>query len=110
LIPLFLLAPLPKQLPGGTCCSGCDKPQANWFLRPVDGLAPVCSTCVIYELPWDGKDPERLDAFMREVEVELGRKFDRDTAGRLLHCTDSDRIVAALVLASKVSTMAGGGR
>lgn len=108
--PPMLLAPLPKQLPEGTNCSECDKPQSRWFLQPLPGVAPICSLCVLYEVPWDGKDPNDVDAFIRAVEEAQDGEFERDERGRLASCRDADRLVASLVLTTKVIGMAGKGR
>lgn len=108
--PPLLLAPLPKELPGGTRCSECDKPQARWFLQPLPGVAPICSLCVLYKVPWDDKDPAEIEEFIKVVEANKNEMFDRDSAGRLLRCSDADGLVLSLVLTNKVMHMAARGR
>lgn len=108
--PPMLLAPLPKRLPAGTNCSECDKPQSVWFLMPLPGVAPICSLCVLYEVPWDGKSAEDIEAYIRAVEQAKGEEFRRDDRGRLASCEDADRLVASLVLTNKVLDLTGKGR
>lgn len=103
--PSMLLAPLPKELPGGTRCSECDKPQAKWFLQPLPGVAPICSLCVLYVVPWEGKTREDVDAYIEAVEANVG-KFERDSDGKLMRCQDADRLIFSLVLTGKVLHMA----
>jgi len=103
--PPFLLAPLPKELPEGLRCSQCDRPQSKWFLQPLPGVAPICSLCVLYVVPWEGKRPEDVEAFSRAVEGEVGHSFERDAQGRILRCEDADRLVFSLVLTGKVTRM-----
>jgi len=106
--PPLLIAPLPKRLPGGTTCSGCDRPQANWFLQAAQGLAPICSLCVLYEVPWQGKDEADVARYIEAVEAARSKGFPKDPKGRLLRCADADRLVASLVMTSKVMLYAKG--
>lgn len=108
--PSSLLSPIPKHLPGGTCCAECDKPQAQWFLQPLRGLAPICSLCVLYLVPWEGKSLTDVETYIEAVEAEMDQVFVRDSRGRLCRCSDADRLVSALVLAGRVSRMVDRGK
>ena len=107
LFPALLVSPLPSKLPGGTSCAECDKPQALWFLQALPGMALICSWCVLYTVPWEGKDAEDIRWFIAVVEATQDRVFEKDIEGRLLCCSDADRLVTSLVLTSKVLVTAG---
>jgi hypothetical protein len=102
--PAMLLAPLPKELPEGTRCSECDRPQSKWFLQPLPGIAPICSLCVLYKVPWEGKQEADIEAYIAAVEANVG-EFEKDSEGRLMHCRDADRLIFSLVLTGKVMHM-----
>jgi hypothetical protein len=99
----MLLSPLPKRVMGSNCVE-CDRQKANWHLQAVHGLAPVCSLCVIYKVPWLNKSEEDIAHLVELVEASVGQ-FEKDSLGRLLSCEDADRIVSSLVLTSKVTEL-----
>lgn len=101
----MLLLPLPSKALGSSC-TDCDKPQANWALQPVAGIAPICSLCVLYKVPWLGKNAEDIAQYVAEVERASGQTFQKTPDGRILRCEDADRLVASLVLTGKVVAMA----
>lgn len=98
--PSMLLSPLPKKVMGANCVE-CDRPQADWDLQAVPGLAPVCSLCVLYKVPWLNKSEEDIACLVELVEASVG-PFEKDEQGRLIRSEDADRIVSALVMTSKV--------
>ena len=83
----------------------CDKPQSVWFLQAVQGVAPICSWCALYKVPWQDKSQDDIAAYIAAVEATQGREFEKDEQGRLLQCKDADRLVASLVLSCKVTKM-----
>ena len=98
--PSMLLSPLPKGVKGVNCIE-CDRSRAVWDLQAIPGLAPVCSLCVLYKVPWENKSEEDITWLIGLVEASAG-VFDKDELGRLIRCEDADRIVSSLVMTSKV--------
>jgi len=100
--PSMLLFPLPKQGLDANCVE-CDRPQAKWNLQAVPGLAPVCSLCVLYKVPWLNKDAGDIAQLIELVEDAVGVRFEKDSLGCLLCCEDADRIVSSMVMTAKVT-------
>lgn len=91
--PPDLVRVLPRDLHGACCCT-CDKPQARWALARSPRFAPVCGPCILYELPWEGKDPEDLARFAGVLGL-------LPAGGGRVCSAGADRIVGGLLMAAK---------
>lgn len=102
--PGMLLTPLPKQGMDVNCVE-CDRPQSKWNLQAVPGLAPVCSLCVLYKVPWLNKNAEDIATLIELVEGAAQTVFEKDSRGCLLRCEDADRIVSSMVMTAKITAV-----
>jgi hypothetical protein len=100
----MLLSPLPKQGLDANCVE-CDRPQAKWNLQAMQGLAPICSLCVLYKVPWLNKNADDIVQLIELVEGAASVAFEKDSLGCLLRCEDADRIVSSMVMTAKVTAM-----
>lgn len=62
----------------------------------------VCSWCFLYESFWGRPVRRHLDALISEIEVGMGKMFERSADARLIRCEDADRVLGAVVLSSRL--------
>lgn len=93
--------PLPQALQGAYCAE-CDKPMSKWEYTKIPKNQMMCSACMLYKTEWGKSYTEQIKRLVKNVEVEIGAIFSKRN-GKLYEMEDTDRIMSAIVLASRVN-------
>jgi len=98
-----ILRPLPQVL-WDVSCSICDKRQARWehCKSGVRKGIPVCSLCWLYESEWGSSRRSGVYGIVCDVEEMSGGVFEKFENGRLMRCSDADRILSSIVVTSRI--------
>lgn len=85
-------------------CMVCVKNEARWVvgLTPNDYVS--CAECFLYESPWGKSHALEIMQLVEATEFEMGVAIS--SAGRL-RPEHADRILASIVLTSRVATARG---
>lgn len=97
------IRPLPRAMWGANC-DNCDKPHAKWEYTVFGNRTKqkrMCSKCMLYESKLGKSLAVGIEALIKEVEKELGTKFQKKD-GKIVKVEDADRIFGAVVFANRV--------
>jgi hypothetical protein len=104
-----MLRPLPEDLQN-SACSVCNKRQARWHRgspqRDLSGDEIVCGLCYLYETEWGEAHAGSVAEFVQAVSsVALDGPLALDASGKLIHCSDADRVLGSIALTSRMFRM-----
>lgn len=105
-IPAHEVRPLAAAMRGMACCD-CGKRQSVWEKTVEVGQEkghPICSLCFLYKSPWAKDKQPDLALFIAVVEQTSDVWFEKTDDNKLAVCKDADRIMASIVLTTRLFT------
>lgn len=87
---------------GAVSCRCCAKLCARWQVFEESEWSSVCSRCWLYDSVWGKNAAVEIAGLVSAVEKRLGHRFQHGEDGKLIAIEDSDRILGAIAITSRI--------